>query len=277
MLPVEGKIVVTFHGHDLTKHIAERGNDLYKTLFKKGDLFLPISQRFEDKLIQYGCDKTKISVHRTGVDFRKFNYSPGKSKNHNRVRILTVGRLVEIKGIEFGIRAVSIVLNKYKDLDYGIAGDGPLKENLLQLIEFLNVGSHITLLGWQTHEEIIKLLRETDILLAPSVSGSDGNQEGIPVVIMEALALRIPVLSTTHGGIPELVQDGESGFLVPERNVDALAGKLEFLINNPETRSEMGTKGQKFVEEHYNVEKWNDRLVELYRRLKLENSRTGPL
>jgi len=268
MRAFEAKIITTFHGHDLTLHIATRGHDIYDNLFKKGDLFMPISQVFKDRLIKLGCDERKIVLHRVGVDTNRFCYFPRKWKTDSKIRLVTIARLVEIKGVEYGIQAVANVLKKYKDIEYRIAGDGPLRNNLERLIEELEVGDNITLLGWQNQEEVRELLRDTDILLAPSVTGRDGNQEGIPVVLMEAMAQGIPVITTRHSGIPELVQDGESGFLVPERDAGALQEKLEYLIKHPETWSEMGRKGRSYVEEHYDLNKQNDRLVEIYQQLQ---------
>ena len=105
------------------------------------------------------------------------------------------------------------------------------------------------------------------MLLAPSVTTENGDEEGIPGVIMEAFAQGLPVVSTRHAGIPEVVQDGESGFLVPERDVDGLAEKLQCLVERPALRSAMGRKGRNFVDEYYNIEKLNDRLVYLYQKL----------
>ena len=93
------------------------------------------------------------------------------------------------------------------------------KNTLEGLIEELNVGNNVKLLGWRHQEEIIELMKHTDVFIAPSVVGGDGDEEGIPVVLMEALAQGMPVLSTQHSGIPELVQDGESGFLVPRETL----------------------------------------------------------
>jgi len=120
-----------------------------------------------------------------------------------------------------------------------------------------------------TQEEIIELMKHTDVLIAPSVVSEDGDEEGIPVVLMEALAQGMPVLSTQHSGIPELVQDGESGFLVPERNVAALAEKLAYLVKHPEMWQKMGRTGREYVERYYDIDKLNDILVELYQRALL--------
>jgi colanic acid/amylovoran biosynthesis glycosyltransferase len=103
--------------------------------------------------------------------------------------------------------------------------------------------------------------------LAPSVTAESGDEEGIPGVIMEAFTQGLPVVSTYHAGIPEVVKDGESGFLVPERDVDALVERLERLIEDPELRLIMGRNGRHFVEEQYDIDKLNDRLVRVYRQL----------
>lgn len=97
------------------------------------------------------------------------------------------------------------------------------------------------------------------------MTGKGGDQEGIPVVLMEAMARGLPVISTYHSGIPELVQDGISGFLLRERDVGGLAEKLEHLITHPEMRDQMGAEGRKYVEENYNIDKLNNRLVEIYK------------
>jgi colanic acid/amylovoran biosynthesis glycosyltransferase len=131
----------------------------------------------------------------------------------------------------------------------------------------LNIRDRVKLLGWKRQEEVVALLSGADILLAPSVTGADGDQEGIPVVLMEALAQGVPVLSTYHSGIPELVQDGQSGFLVPERDVAALADKLGYLVQHPECWPELGRAGRRYVETYYDINKLNDQLVDLYRRL----------
>jgi colanic acid/amylovoran biosynthesis glycosyltransferase len=107
-------------------------------------------------------------------------------------------------------------------------------------------------------------MKKTHIYILASVTAQDGNQEGIPVSLMEAMATGLPVISTRHSGIPELVQDGISGFLVPERNVDSLVSKCEYLITHPEQRVEMGRAGREFVEENFNIRKLNRRLLELY-------------
>lgn len=262
------RIITTFHGHDISAHIVQHGRNLYDTLFAQGDLFLTISEVFKDRLIGLGCSEEKVLVHRTGVDVMRFSDAPRSPNGTGNIRVTTIARLVEIKGVEYGIQAIGKLLTKYPGVEYRIAGDGPLKDTLEHLIRELGVGASVTLLGWQSQEEVRELLHHTDVLLAPSVTGCDGNQEGIPVVLMEALAQGIPVVTTQHSGIPELVRDGESGFLVPERDADALAEKLAYLIEHPETWSRMGIKGRSQVEQHYNINTLNDRLVEIFQQVQ---------
>jgi colanic acid/amylovoran biosynthesis glycosyltransferase len=264
---VHGQIVTTFHGSDISSYIHKNGEHIYDSLFEAGNLFLCVSEKIKDTLMKLGCDERKIVVHRCGVSISKSGDCIRKSNTDDKIRLLTIARLVEKKGVKYGIQSVAKVLKKYPNIEYKIAGDGHLKNTLQKLIEDLKVSDNVKLLGWQLQEQVLGLLREVDILLAPSVTSQNSDCEGIPVVIMEALAGGLPVLSTLHSGIPEVVQNGESGLLVPERDVDALAEKLEYLIEHSELWPEMGRKGRNYVEEHYDIDKQNDRLVEIYQRL----------
>jgi colanic acid/amylovoran/stewartan biosynthesis glycosyltransferase WcaL/AmsK/CpsK len=259
-----GKIVTAFHGYDMSKYLREHGNDVYNLLFGKGDLFLPISECWQSKLVELGCSKEKIVVHRMGIDTAKFRLVPRKPKYEEKIQLVTIGRLVEKKGVKYGILAVAEVMKRFPSLEYRIVGDGPLRDSLETLIEELKIGDCVKLVGWKQQEELVQLLREADILLAPSVTSQDGDQEGVPVVLMEALAQGVPVVSTYHSGISELVQDEKSGFLAQERDVSSLADKLEYLLMNQGNWVEMGKNGRKHVEEHYDINKLNDQLVDLF-------------
>lgn len=169
--------------------------------------------------------------------------------------------------MEYGIRAVAKLASVNQNIEYNVVGDGPLREDLQRLIQELNAGDVVKLLGWKQQQEIVEILNDADILLAPSVTSKDGDQEGTPVVLMEAMAMGLPVVSTKHSGIPELVENGVSGFLVPERDVDTLVEKLGYLIEHPELWSGMGRAGRAYIEEHYNIDKLNDRLVNIYQHL----------
>ena len=263
-----GKLVAQFRGYDISSYVHLRGRAVYDRLFRKADLILCVSESIRAKLLELGCQEQKIRVHHSGVDTRQFALAKRQPARDGKVKLLTIARLVEKKGVRYGIQAVADAAKTHPGIEYRIVGDGLLRGELQQLIEELGAGSRIQLLGWKRQDEVVRLFEESDILLAPSVTGGNGDEEGIPNVLMEALARRLPVLSTYHGGIPELIQDGKSGFLVPERDVTALAEKLRVLIDNQDLWPAMGEAGRNFVEEHFDIDKLNDRLLKIYKSLQ---------
>jgi len=264
---VKGKVVTAFHGYDMSSYITANRNSVYNALFKLGDMFLPVSERWKDKLISLGCKRERIVVHRMGIDTAKFTFSPRGARENRMIKLLTVARLIEKKGVHYGIQAVAKLVGRYPEIEYKIVGDGPLRNQLQHLIDQVGMEGNIELLGWKSHDDTLRFMKQADILLAPSTTSEDGDQEGIPVALMEALAVGLPVVSTSHSGICELIQDGRSGFLLPERDIDALTEKLEYLIRNRQIWSEIGKAGRDCVEKYYDINRANDRLVELFRGL----------
>lgn len=260
------KLITSFRGADATKYVKTHPG-VYDDLFASGDLFLPVCHALEQRLIKLGCDENRTKVHYSGVDLTNFKYTKrDRTKNtHSKVNLLTVARLVEKKGVSFAIRASAHLVSLGYDIRHIIVGDGELRNELESLINSLEVDKVIQVYGWRNHDEIIQLLNDTHILVAPSITANDGDQEGIPNVIKEAMAMGIPVVSTSHGGIPELVEDGISGFLVPERDTDALADRIRYLIDHPDKWDEMGYAGRKHIEADFDIEKLNDQLVALYK------------
>ena len=264
---IKGKLITSFRGFDISWYIQEYGEHVYHKLFAQGDFFLPNCEYFKRLLLKLGCDEKKIRVHRSGIDCSRFVFTPRRLHSDGRVRIATTGRLIEKKGIEYSIRAIALIASVNPNIEYNIIGDGPLKENLQQLINSLNVSNIVKLLGWKKQQEVIEILNNSHIFVAPSVTGKDGDQEGIPNVLKEAMAMGLPVIGTLHGGIPELIEDGISGCLVPERDADAISQKLSYLIEHSQVWAEMGQAGRTHVEEHYDINKLNDELVQIYQQL----------
>ena len=168
---IKGCLITSFHGYDLSVHLSKVGKDSYAQLFKYGDLFLPISDFWKNKLVTLGCPKEKIIVHRMGVDTEKFLFQP---RSHidcsSHVRLISVGRMVEKKGIEFGIRAVAKLNSLHQNLHYKIVGDGELLENLQSLAKDLGIDGIVEFMGWKEPNEIVQLMTESDIFLAPCVT-----------------------------------------------------------------------------------------------------------
>ncbi len=268
---VKGKLITSFRGYDISWFVKAQGEDVYNGLFLQGDFFLSNCEFFRQRAIKLGCDENKIVVHGSGIDCSRFEFKARKPHADGKVRIATTGRLVEKKGIEYGIRGVAKLAKVHKNIEYNIIGDGILKEHLQQVINELDVADKVKLVGWKNQREIIEILDNTHIFIAPSVTASDGNQDAPVNTLKEAMAMGLPVIGTLHGGIPELVQDGISGFLVPERDADAIADKLSYLIEHPEIWEQMGRLGRAYVEEHYDMNKLNDELVEIYRQVAMNH------
>lgn len=262
----QGKLITSFRGFDLSQYIQKYGEDVYKELFSTADFFLPNCEYFQHRLIQFGCDAKKIAVHRSGINCDKFIFSP-RLPTDGCIRIAMTGRLVEKKGTEYSIRAVAQLAKIQPNIEFMIIGDGPLQAELKQLIHSLKIEHIVKIYGSKSHQEIIEIFKKTHLFIAPSVTAKDGDQEGIPNVLKEAMCLGLPVVSTDHSGIPELVENGVSGFLVPERDPEALYQKLFYLIKHPEIWETMGRAGRAYVEKYYNSAKLNEQLIEIYQQV----------
>lgn len=266
-LGVKGKVITSFYGYDVSAHVAQIGRAVYDTLFQQGALFIAICDHIKKRLIDLGCDKDRIVKHPLGIDVERFPFREKRRRAGEKIKILTVARLVQKKGLEYSIKAVAKVVKKHPDVEYNIAGDGPLRSHLGSLISELGTKEQVKLLGWQDQDEIRRLYQESHIFVLASVTAKNGDQEGTPTVLMEAQAQGLPIVSTLHAGIPEITLNDKSGFLVPERDVNALVQRLEYLIEHPELWPSMGRAGRKFVEERYDIRRLNRRLVEIYEAL----------
>jgi colanic acid/amylovoran biosynthesis glycosyltransferase len=263
---IDAKVITTLHGYDMSRTIKQY-NESYYSCMKKCDLLLPVSEYWKKNLIKMGVCNEKIKVHRMGVKVNNIRY---KLRNDKRqIIVITVGRLVEKKGIEYSIHAINEVIKNLKNkiIKYYIVGNGHLRKNLENEVHQLRLNDCVYFLGPKTNIEIKQLLEQSDIFLLSSVTAQDGDKEGIPVSIMEAMASGLPVVSTTHSGIPELVQNGKSGYLVPERSVRELTKYIEILARDVDLRNKMGLYGKDYVYKYFNIDKLNDELYNMYKSI----------
>jgi colanic acid/amylovoran biosynthesis glycosyltransferase len=159
------------------------------------------------------------------------------------------------------------LVQRIPDAEYAVVGDGPERAHLEQVIRELSLGGRVKLLGWKSRQEVAALFHNTHCMLTPSVTADNGDQEGTPAVLMEAMASAVPVVSTLHAGIPEVVEHGVSGLLVPERDPEALTGALQQLAESADLRGRMGDAGRARIAERHDIGKLNDRLYQLYRQI----------
>lgn len=265
---VQGKIITTFHGQDIRLGI-KKGGEIYNTLFKTGDCFMAISEYSFENLVRLGANPQKIIFHPVGIDVNKFTFQRQSIpvRNQNTIIILTVARLAQEKGLQYGIRAIDKLLKEYTKLhlEYRIVGCGQLEKKLKKQVEELDLVGVVSFLGELEQEEVIREMQKAHIFLLPSVA------EALPTVLMEAQAIGLPIVATNVGGVSEAIIGEKSGFLVPERDADALTEKLKYLIEHPEIWQEMGHAGREYVEENYDIHKLNERLEKTYKELTGKN------
>ncbi len=261
-------LVVSFHGYDYSRFPLQRGPEVYHRLFAATRRVLVNSEVARERLQKLGCPADQLRVLHYGLDPETFRFRErGTGRKPGPVRLFTVARLVEKKGIEYALRAVARIRAEHPDLVYEIIGDGPLREPLERLAGELGVADVVAFRGAQPQDVVRQAFHDADLFLLPSVVAGDGDQEGLPNVLMEASSSGLPILSTWHSGIPEIVLDGESGFLVPERDAEALAARLVELLCAPESWSRMGRAGRRHVEAEFDIRALNRRLREIYREI----------
>ncbi|HED13223.1 MAG TPA: colanic acid biosynthesis glycosyltransferase WcaL [Gammaproteobacteria bacterium] len=261
---IDGPLVAVFHGFDLSSYLRIADEHVYDRLFSNGDLFLPISRFWQNKLQALGCPAEKLEVHHVGIDCDQFVFQSRTRTVDEPTVLISVARLVEKKGIEYAIRALARpdVLNL--NVHYRIIGDGPLSASLRQLVTDMRLQDRVSFLGTKTSEEVASELSHAHLFIAPSVTSESGDMEGIPTVLMEAMATGLPVISTLHSGIAELVDDGVSGKLVAERDVAGLAEAIRELTVNVDSWPVIGAAGREKVLREFNSSTLNSRLEHLF-------------
>ena len=274
---VEGPIITAFHGADMSRYVCQHGAAVYRDLFARGDLFLPVSWFWATRLVQLGCPPDRIAVHHMGIDPARFKFTPPRTPTVDQpVRVVSVARLVEKKGLPYAIRAIAALRRDGVDIALDIVGDGPMRPELESLIGELGMSNAVHIVGARSREEVAKVVGAAHLFVAPSVTARDGDMEGIPVALMEAMASGVPVVATRHSGIPELIEDQVSGVLVAERDVDALAATLRLLVDHPERWPAMALAAQHAVVTDFNTTRLADELVALLERSSRAGKDTEP-
>jgi colanic acid/amylovoran biosynthesis glycosyltransferase len=256
-----GELIVAFRGADTTKYVARRGPRVYGRTFREARLLLPVCEFLARRLLQLGAPPERVVVHRTGIDLRRWPYRERRPEAGGGLRLVSVGRLVEKKGIAQVLGALRLLADRGIRAEYRVFGDGPLRERLGMLAAELGIADRVAFEGRQAQEAVHEGLARSDVLVAASVTAADGDEEGIPNVLKEAMASGMPVIGTRHAGIPELVEDGVSGWLVPERDEPALAEALVRLASEPERWAAMGRAGRAKIEREYDIDRLNDRFA----------------
>ncbi|EHV4543200.1 colanic acid biosynthesis glycosyltransferase WcaL [Escherichia coli] len=265
---IRGKIATIFHGIDISsREVLNHYTPEYQQLFRRGDLMLPISDLWAGRLQKMGCPREKIAVSRMGVDMTRFSPRPVKAPA-TPLEIISVARLTEKKGLHVAIEACRQLKELGVAFRYRILGIGPWERRLRTLIEQYQLEDVVEMPGFKPSHEVKEMLDDADVFLLPSVTGADGDMEGIPVALMEAMAVGIPVVSTLHSGIPELVEADKSGWLVPENDARALAQRLAaFSQLDTDELAPVVKRAREKVEHDFNQQVINRELASLLQAL----------
>ena len=265
---IRGKIATIFHGIDISsREVLNHYTPEYQQLFRRGDLMLPISNLWAGRLQKMGCPREKIAVSRMGVDMTRFSPRPVKAPA-TPLEIISVARLTEKKGLHVAIEACRQLKEQGVAFRYRILGIGPWERRLRTLIEQYQLEDVVEMPGFKPSHEVKAMLDDADVFLLPSVTGADGDMEGIPVALMEAMAVGIPVVSTLHSGIPELVEADKSGWLVPENDARALAQRLAaFSQLDTDELAPVVKRAREKVEHDFNQQVINRELASLLQAL----------
>jgi colanic acid/amylovoran biosynthesis glycosyltransferase len=262
---IAGPIATIFHGYEMSMHATVQASmPSYKQVFRETEALLPISAFWAQRLREWGADPAKIRVLHMGSDVPA-GATPAIDRPLGRpLKILTVGRLTEKKGIAYAIEAVR---QCGAEAELEIIGAGPLDAELRAHAERTPGRNPISFRGLAPHREVLAALDRSDIFLLPSVTAADGDMEGIPVVLMEAMLHGCVVVSTRHSGIPELIENGVSGVLVSERSTAEIAGALEALAGGDYDLGAMRRHAIETVESGFNNATLDRELLSILQQL----------
>jgi glycosyltransferase involved in cell wall biosynthesis len=238
-----------------------------------GARFMRTISQFNKRYIEdvyRGTEPSKVRVVYLGVDTALFCPQAPNGKPPGPVRLLAVGNLIEKKGHAVLVRACRLLLDQGYRFHCAIIGEGEQHDAIQQEVARLGLTGHVELLGGRTHDEVRRQLQQSQVFVLPCVDARNQNEDldGIPVALMEAMAQGVPVVSTTISGIPELIEDGVSGLLVPEKDEARLAGALGQLIRDKDLRAALGSGGRRRIEDRFDLAANVKRLAGLYREIR---------
>lgn len=257
----EAKWVCSVRGYDVTRQSNRVFVD-WNALFRETLLFLPVCNYLASTLREMGCAK-EIKIVRSPVN-AKGAIPNEHNKAAEKINIVSVGRLVEKKGFDDALEAIHILSQSFSDFKYKIIGNGPCYHFLRSKISEKSLSERVELMGALSPDETLGVMAASDILLAPSKTAADGDSEGIPNTIKEAMVLGLQIVTTAHAGIPELIEHGVNGLLVPEGSPEKIAEAIKELISDAANWHQRAERAKTTILKEYTPEKTTEILIEAY-------------
>jgi len=256
-------LVTIFHGFDASiKSVLEENKEAYQELFSYSRKIIVVSKAMETRLIHLGCPPDKILYNPYGPNSAFFNVHPQRKCQ----TFIGVGRFVDKKAPYYTLLAFSKVLSKYPRARLVIGGDGPLWNSCINLARYLKIENNVVFPGVITPELLRQYFTESVAFVQHSITAENGDMEGTPVGVLEASAAGLPVVSTLHAGIPDVIINGVTGFLVKEHDVDGMAESMIKLLDEPALAEEMGLRGREIIKKHFSLSRHLDILSEVIKQ-----------
>jgi glycosyltransferase involved in cell wall biosynthesis len=251
-------LIVHFHGFDASvRSVLEQHAQTYPAMFRNAAAIVAVSQSMRSGLIALGARAAKVHYNPCGVDCRQFG---GARPAEAPPVFVAVGRFVEKKAPELTIRAFAEAVRSHPAARLHMIGDGPLQDDCRRLAAELGVDGAVTFLGTQPPAVVQEEMRKARAFVQHSIEAANGDREGTPVGILEAGASGLPVVATLHGGIPDVVVSGETGFLVAEKDVASMARHMVAVADSPELAGRMGRQARERIAAHFSSERSLNRL-----------------
>lgn len=252
VLPIPA--VVSFHGADAQVNFDQpKHRELTKRMLDRVKLVLTRSESLAERLVEIGCPREKLRLHRTGIPIDELHFRQRTPPEDRAWRCVQASRLIAKKGLATTLAAFAEFAKRFPKAKLTLAGDGPLRDTAWQKVVDLGLADRVKFAGFLSQPELRSLYDKSHFFLHPSETPESGDQEGVPNAMLEAMALGLPVLATTHGGIPEAVENGVSGILVAERDDAALARELIGLAGDPDRYRAMSKAAADRVREVFDL------------------------
>lgn len=255
---LKSKVIVTFHGYDAYFKNEEEKNKLsntYKSLFETVTKVTVNTPYLKEKVAALGCPSNILKVIPVGINttyYKPIVHPKEMTGKHSEIHLLSIGRLVELKGHRYGILAVKELVDKGFNIKYTIIGDGVLYDELAQLIKELGVENHVVLYGKGTQTKVKQMLEKTTIFLMTSITNAKGREEAQGVVTIEAQSMGVPVIGFDSGGVSYTVTN-DTSVLVPQKETIQLATEIEKLITDKNQYQSMSFEARKWVVDHFDI------------------------
>lgn len=263
-----GAFIPNFHGTD-TRTYGRHSAAAYRTVFKHAATVIANSEFLRQRLIGLGCPKEKIAVIRNGIYASNWEFRERSLQDGEKLSLLSIGRLVPVKGHIYAIKAVQELCSEI-EFEYTIVGSGPLLEELSTYCRENKLDRYVKLVGAEAHETVMARMAKAHILIHPSIKDAKGNEEGGPVALREAAASGCLAIASNNGGMPESVEHGVTGMLVPSNEPEAITQAITDLVNQKSRWPEMSTSARKMAEEQFDNDKNYELVQQLYQKALLK-------